>query len=63
MNPLILLTAPCQKSNLSTVRRFAMTAGISLLVLAGVSPSCSTTRGLGQDVEKTGEKIQDAASR
>ncbi|MES2657575.1 MAG: entericidin A/B family lipoprotein [Verrucomicrobiota bacterium] len=33
-----------------------------MLVFAGASSSCSTARGFGQDVEKTGDKIQEAAN-
>lgn len=34
----------------------------SLLVVAGAFASgCNTTRGLGEDVEATGEAVQDAA--
>ncbi|NQX00815.1 entericidin A/B family lipoprotein [bacterium] len=39
-----------------------MAAGVILLVVAGLSTSCSTARGFGRDVEKTGDKIQSAAS-
>ncbi|RYD49943.1 MAG: entericidin A/B family lipoprotein [Verrucomicrobiaceae bacterium] len=34
-----------------------------MILLAGATTSCSTARGFGQDVEKTGDKIQDAAVR
>ena len=34
---------------------------IVMLVLAGMNTACNTVRGLGQDVERAGEKTQDAA--
>lgn len=61
MNP-ILITKSCQTKSPS-VRRFAYVAGAAMLLLAGATTSCSTARGFGQDVEKTGDKIQDAAAR
>ena len=32
-----------------------------LLILAGTNVACNTVRGVGQDVERAGEKTQDAA--
>lgn len=32
-------------------------------LLAVVGTGCNTTKGLGKDVEKLGDKIQDKASR
>lgn len=52
MNPTLILQT-----------RSALLAAATLLALAAASVSCSTTKGLGKDVEKTGEKIQDAADR
>ncbi len=37
----------------------AFFAGLSLLAAAG----CNTMEGFGKDVQKTGEKIEDAAAR
>ncbi len=61
MNPIIIANTNCQ-SKQSPVRQFAMAAA-ALLLLAGASASCSTAKGFGKDVEKTGDKIQHAASR
>jgi predicted small secreted protein len=61
MSPIIIANTNCQ-SKQSAVRQFAMAAG-ALLLLAGASSSCSTAKGFGKDVEKTGDKIQHAASR
>ncbi len=47
----------------SSTRLAALTVGTLILIAAGMSTSCATTRGFGQDVEKTGDKIQEAASR
>jgi predicted small secreted protein len=32
-----------------------------MAVLAGATAACNTVHGLGQDVERAGEKTQDAA--
>ena len=34
---------------------------IFMLALVGTSAACNTVHGLGQDVERAGEKTQDAA--
>lgn len=34
---------------------------VFMLVLVGTSAACNTVRGVGQDVERAGEKTQDAA--
>ena len=61
MNPILIPKTNCRNSN-SPVRFFMIAAGASLLLIAGFSSSCSTARGFGQDVEKTGDKIQHAAN-
>lgn len=43
----------------SPVRLFALLAAGLLLMAAATS--CNTTRGLGQDIEQTGENIQRSA--
>lgn len=62
MNPILITKTNCQTKSPS-VRRFAYLAGVGMLLLAGTTTSCSTARGFGQDVEKTGDKIQNAAAR
>lgn len=34
-----------------------------VLLIAGTLSACNTTRGFGEDVEATGDGIQDAAER
>ena len=34
---------------------------ILMLILLGTNVACNTVHGLGQDVERAGEKTQDAA--
>jgi predicted small secreted protein len=63
MNPIIILKSNCKQSNPSKVRVYALAAGAAVILLAGATSSCSTARGFGQDVEKTGDSIQDAATR
>ena len=63
MNPIIIPKTTCHTSSNTTIRRMALVIGASALVLAGATSSCSTANGFGQDVEKTGDKIQDAAAR
>ena len=59
MNPILIFHTSRKSKN--PLRFLALAAGVSALLMAGTS--CSTTKGFGQDVEKTGEKIQDAARR
>ncbi|MES2474985.1 MAG: entericidin A/B family lipoprotein [Verrucomicrobiota bacterium] len=63
MNPILISKTNCKSNTKPNFRRVALLAGASLLLIAGASTSCSTARGFGQDVEKTGDKIQDAAAR
>jgi predicted small secreted protein len=35
----------------------------AILMLLGTIAGCNTMQGLGQDIERGGEKIQDKASR
>jgi len=37
-------------------------AAMGILMVVGLT-GCNTMRGMGQDVERGGEKVQDAASR
>jgi len=36
-------------------------ATLMMLMLLGMNVACNTVRGFGQDVERAGEKTQDAA--
>jgi predicted small secreted protein len=36
-------------------------ATVTMLMLLGTNVACNTVHGLGQDVERAGEKTQDAA--
>ena len=38
-----------------------ITFAVIMLALLGTSAACNTVHGLGQDVERAGEKTQDAA--
>jgi predicted small secreted protein len=38
-------------------------ATLLLLVMLGAIAGCNTVRGLGQDIERGGEKIQEKAAR
>ncbi|GAA5122813.1 entericidin A/B family lipoprotein [Luteolibacter yonseiensis] len=61
MNPIIISKTNCQTVKPNSARLLTLAAG-ALLLLAGATTSCSTTKGFGQDVEKTGDKIQNAAA-
>lgn len=63
MNPILIPQTRCQTSKKTPVRVLALAIGTGVLILAGATTSCGTARGFGSDVEKTGDKIQDAASR
>lgn len=61
MNPVILLPQFCRSTAPVFVRVVLLSAiAVGLAVSAS---SCSTTYGLGKDIEKTGDKIQEAATR
>ena len=53
--------------NQDTYRRYTMyqriLAGLMLLGILGTIAGCNTMRGLGQDIERGGEKIQDKSAR
>jgi predicted small secreted protein len=61
MNPILLILNPCNSGTRFAGRLLFLAAVI--LTLAAGSSSCSTTRGLGEDIEHTGDKIQEAATR
>lgn len=63
MNPIII-----HHSGLPRFQRFGRmvylaTFAAVILTFAAGSSSCRTTQGLGQDIEATGDKIQEAATR
>jgi predicted small secreted protein len=64
MNPILLFdTFKCRSSEV--VRLPARLILLALLlgsVTVGLN-SCATAKGFGQDVERTGEKIEEAATR
>ncbi len=41
----------------------AIAVGVAFVLIAGGTTSCGTARGFGQDVEETGDQIQEAATR
>ncbi|MCW1887048.1 entericidin A/B family lipoprotein [Luteolibacter flavescens] len=64
MNPIFLSNSFVCRS--SEVIRLRFRPVLIALCLGGVTlglNSCATARGFGQDVEKTGNKIEEAASR
>ncbi len=63
MNPILISKTNCKAAPKLSFRRIALVAGATVALVAGGTSSCSTARGFGQDVEKTGDKIQDAAAR
>lgn len=63
MNPIFLTKTRCRHSTATPCRFSLIAAGAAALLLAGLISSCATAKGFGQDVEKTGDKIQEAASR
>lgn len=61
MNP-ILITFSQWHAGARFAGRLLFLSAVILAFAAG-STSCSTTRGFGEDVETTGDKIQEAATR
>lgn len=63
MNPILISKNSCSNTKTTGSRFSALIIGASLVLLTGLGASCNTTRGFGQDVQKTGDKIEDAAQR
>jgi predicted small secreted protein len=64
MNPILLFRSLVPRSAPSSRGAWPLVvAGVCLgFVTFGLS-ACGTARGFGQDVEKVGDKIEDAATR
>jgi predicted small secreted protein len=64
MNPILLLrSSVCRLPEKRHIFWPAWVLGLVLLTGSFSLTSCGTARGFGSDVEKAGEKIEDAASR
>lgn len=63
MNTILIAKSGCQPSKPAPLRFTMLTVGAVLVLISGATTSCNTTRGFGRDVEKTGDKIQDASVR
>ena len=50
-----------EEQKFMAIRRVGMVA-VAVAVIVLLAPACNTLRGMGKDVEKTGEKIQEVAS-
>jgi predicted small secreted protein len=61
MNPVIISRHFCRTTT-TLFARVVFLSAVAVALAAGLT-SCSTTYGLGKDIEKTGDKIQDAATR
>lgn len=61
MNPILITFSQCP-AGARVIGRLLFFSAVILAFAAG-STSCGTTRGLGEDIEKTGDKIQEAATR
>ena len=60
----LFISKTCTKSlQPSSLGKAVLYGFASLLLVAGVMPSCSTANGFGKDVEKVGDKIQEGAQR
>ena len=62
MNPIFAGSKINRWLQVSSLRRNAAFALVGIFAVSFAN-SCSTTRGFGRDVEKTGDKIQEAASQ
>jgi len=63
MNPIFLSNVICAKPT-ATNRFFILGfAFLATTAFALSTTSCATTKGFGQDVEKVGNKIENAAQR
>ena len=62
MNPIMISNHTCCQSSKSPRRLFTILGAASLLLIASLTSSCETTKGVGRDIEHGGEHIQKAAS-
>jgi len=66
MNPILLFNNSCKCRSSADLKRMPVRLALLALALGSLTAglnSCATARGFGRDVEKTGEKIEEAASR
>jgi predicted small secreted protein len=63
MSPVLISKVACDAPVKSPLKLFAVTAGISVILLAFASSSCATTRGFGRDVQTLGDQIEESARR
>jgi predicted small secreted protein len=64
MNPILLLRySVCRLPEKRHASWPAWVLGLALVAGSFTLNSCGTARGFGSDVEKAGDKIQDAATR
>lgn len=62
MNPIIAGNKISHWLRVSTLHKDVGLA-VAIVLTMFLANSCSTARGFGQDVEKTGDKIQEAATQ
>jgi predicted small secreted protein len=60
---IIITRTSCEDCKPTKSRIYAIAMGVALVLVAGGASSCGTARGFGQDVEETGDQIQEAATR
>ena len=62
MIPILLPYSKPQFSSTLSFRVSLLVVGVCILVAASGLTSCSTVRGFGQDVERTGEAIENSSN-
>jgi predicted small secreted protein len=64
MNPIFLFRSSARRSTkIASISWPTLVMGLLLTAATFGLNSCGTARGFGSDVEKTGEKIEEAATR
>ncbi len=64
MNPILVFRSLTSRSTRTSRGPWPLVIlGVCLSFITLGLSACGTARGFGQDVEKTGEKIEEAASR
>jgi entericidin A len=62
-HPIVAETAEGYPERMDSKLRSLAILVLGAALIAFVATGCNTTKGLGKDVEKLGDKIQDKASR
>lgn len=58
-----MVNPPAAAARPRAVRYSQIVSALSLVAVFALLPACNTTRGMGRDLEKAGEGIQNSADK